>query len=80
MSDAMGGFQAIHAAAREPSVRAVVAICRAPEESLRSALRSGGPLRLVAPPGGYRRSLQNDPEMQALSIRWIARFGSREVP
>jgi alpha-beta hydrolase superfamily lysophospholipase len=41
----MGGFQAIHAAARDPSVTAVVAICPAPEESLLRMLRSDEPLR-----------------------------------
>src|SRR5215211_555050 len=37
----MGAFQAIHAAARDPSLCAVVAICPAPEESLLRGLRSG---------------------------------------
>jgi dipeptidyl aminopeptidase/acylaminoacyl peptidase len=41
----MGGFQAIHAAAREPSFCAVVAICPAPERSLLRMLRSSEPLR-----------------------------------
>jgi uncharacterized protein len=41
----MGGFQAIHAAAREPSVCAVVAICPAPEDGLLRSLRSGELLR-----------------------------------
>ena len=41
----MGGFQAIHAAARDPSFCAVVAICPAPERSLLRMLRSGEPLR-----------------------------------
>jgi alpha-beta hydrolase superfamily lysophospholipase len=41
----MGGFQAIHAAAHEPSLCAVVAICPAPERSLLRMLRSGEPLR-----------------------------------
>ena len=40
----MGGFQAIHAAARG-DVAAVVAICPAPEEGLRRMLRSDEPLR-----------------------------------
>jgi alpha-beta hydrolase superfamily lysophospholipase len=39
----MGGFTAIHAAARDPSVAAVVAICPAPEELLVRALRAEGP-------------------------------------
>jgi uncharacterized protein len=37
----MGGFQAIHAAARDPELAAVVAICPAPEEVLLRELRSG---------------------------------------
>jgi uncharacterized protein len=41
----MGGFQAIHAAANDPSLAAVVAICPAPEESLLRMLRSDEPLR-----------------------------------
>jgi alpha-beta hydrolase superfamily lysophospholipase len=41
----MGGFQAIHAAARDPSLCAVVAICAAPERSLLRMLRFGEPLR-----------------------------------
>ena len=41
----MGGFLAIHAAAREPSFCAVVAICPAPERSLLRMLRSREPLR-----------------------------------
>ena len=40
----MGGFQAIHAAARDPSLCAVVAICPAPDDLLLRALRSGVPL------------------------------------
>ena len=41
----MGGFQAIHAAARDPSLCAVVAICPAPEDLLLRSLRSDEPLR-----------------------------------
>ncbi len=41
----MGGFQAIHAGARDPSLCAVVAICPAPEELLMRHLRSDEPLR-----------------------------------
>ena len=37
----MGGCVAIHAAARDPAVAAVVAICPAPEDLLLRALRSG---------------------------------------
>ncbi len=41
----MGGFQAIHAGARDPSLCAVVAICAAPEDLLLRSLRSGEELR-----------------------------------
>jgi alpha-beta hydrolase superfamily lysophospholipase len=41
----MGGFQAIHAGARDQSLCAVVAICPAPEEILLRGLRSGELLR-----------------------------------
>jgi pimeloyl-ACP methyl ester carboxylesterase len=41
----MGGFQAIHAGARDPSLCAVVAICPATEELLLRGLRSGELLR-----------------------------------
>jgi alpha-beta hydrolase superfamily lysophospholipase len=41
----MGGFQAIHAGARDNSLCAVVAICPAPDELLLRGLRSGEPLR-----------------------------------
>ena len=37
----MGGFQAIHAAAKSDAIGAVVAICPAPEDGLRRFLRSG---------------------------------------
>ena len=37
----LGGFLAIHAAARDPSIAGVVAICPAPEERLARGLRSG---------------------------------------
>jgi hypothetical protein len=124
----MGGFCAIHAAARDPSIAAVVAICAAPEEGLLRGLRSGDfdfrcdrdasepwlessdiyeavtrlgprtallllhargdervpytvseqlfeaahePKRLLVFPGGHHRSLQHDPEVQALSVSWI---------
>jgi alpha-beta hydrolase superfamily lysophospholipase len=41
----MGGLQALHAGARDPSLCAVVAICPAPEELLLRGLRSDEPLR-----------------------------------
>ena len=37
----LGGFEAIHAGARDPSICAVVAICPAPEDGLLRFLRSG---------------------------------------
>ena len=43
----MGGFLALHAAARDPSICAVVAICPAPEDLLRRALRRDGPERFA---------------------------------
>jgi pimeloyl-ACP methyl ester carboxylesterase len=125
----MGGFQAIHTAARDPSLCAVVAVCPAPERSLLRMLRSEEPLRftcdvaateawlesldvfdavrrlgphtallllhargdeqipytvsadlyaaahepkrLLVLPGGHHRSIQHDPELQALSRRFI---------
>ena len=56
----MGGFQAIHAGARDPSLCAVVAICPAPEEILLRGLRSGELLRFrcdVAATERWLRSL-----------------------
>jgi len=41
----MGGFQAIHAGARDPALCAVVAICPAPDDLLLRGLRSGEELR-----------------------------------
>ena len=41
----MGGFQAIHAGARDPDLCAVVAICPAPDDLLLRGLRSGEELR-----------------------------------
>ena len=126
----MGGFCAIHAAARDPSLAAVVAICPAPEDRLLRGLRSGDfgfrcdtaitepwleaadlydsvgrlgvdtallllhargderipytvserlfaaahePKRLLLFPGGHHRSLQHDPEVQSLSLRFVER-------
>jgi alpha-beta hydrolase superfamily lysophospholipase len=43
----MGGFLALHAAARDHSICAVVAICPAPEDLLRRALRRDGPERFA---------------------------------
>ena len=129
----MGGFCAIHAAARaQEPIAAVVAICPAPEDFLLRGLRSerltdfrvvdldvaelwlgtldineavaslagrtallimhargdeqvpytlseelfeaaGEPKRLLLVPGGHHRSLQHDGEMQAESLRFVAR-------
>ena len=41
----MGGFTAIHTAARDPDICAVVAICPAPEDLLLRSLRADGPER-----------------------------------
>ena len=62
----MGGFQAIHAAALEPDICAVVAICPATEELLLRSLRSG-----------ERRDFRFDeqaaqPWLQSLDIRAAA--------
>ncbi len=56
----MGGFTAIHAAARDPDLCAVVAICPATEELLVRALRADGPARFrcdVAATERWLRSL-----------------------
>ena len=50
----MGGFQAIHAGARDPSVCAVVAICPAPEAGLLRFLRSGRELEFRVRRRGVR--------------------------
>ena len=55
----MGGFQAIHAAAADPSLRSVVAICPAPESSLRRMLRSDEPLRFRCDVPATERWLQS---------------------
>ena len=54
----MGGFQAIHAAAADPSLSSVVAICPAPETSLRQMLRSHEPLRFRCDVEATERWLQ----------------------
>jgi uncharacterized protein len=53
----LGGFLAIHAAAADPSLSSVVAICPAPEDSLRRMLRSDEPLRFRCDVGATRRWL-----------------------
>jgi fermentation-respiration switch protein FrsA (DUF1100 family) len=55
----MGGFQAIHAAARDPSLSAVVAICPATEEVLLRGLRSGELLRFECDVPATERWLEN---------------------
>lgn len=37
------------------------------------AARAGEPSRLILLPGGHHRSAQHDPELQALSLRWLGR-------
>lgn len=124
----MGAFMAIHAAAGAPEVAAVIAVCPAGEQHLRSGLRrgdfemrvedpeallawlgehdlrdslehlagrplllmhaegddqipsywsqelferAGEPRRLMLMPGGDHRSLQHDPELQAVALAWL---------
>lgn len=128
----MGGFMAIHAAASEPAIAGVIAICPAGEEQLRRGLRDGTleirisdrsrddldawlsehdlreasaalggrplillhargderipyrlseelfefatePRRLILLPGGDHRSVQRDPELQSVALRWLER-------
>jgi alpha-beta hydrolase superfamily lysophospholipase len=133
----MGGFCAIQAAAIDPTVAAVVAICPAPEDFLLRGLRerrfefdvderptemwleslstrravaslagrtallllhakgdeqvpyavseelhahAGEPKRLLLLPGGHHRSVQHDPELQEVSLRFIARAVARRAP
>ncbi|MBD0283025.1 MAG: alpha/beta fold hydrolase [Thermoleophilaceae bacterium] len=131
----MGGFEAIHAAAHDHSLCAVVAVCPAPERSLLRMLRSDEPLRfacdvpateewlesldlidtvrrlgpstallllhavgdeqipytasealyaaahepkrLLILPGGHHRSIQHDPDLQAVSRRFILEAAER---
>ncbi len=68
----LGGFQAIHAAARDPDLAAVVAICPAPEDLLLRGLRSGEPIEFAAD----REALE--PWLERLSIyEAVARLGPR---
>jgi alpha-beta hydrolase superfamily lysophospholipase len=62
----MGGFQAIHAAARDHSIAAVVAICPAPERSLLRSLRSGEPLRFACDVVATERWLESLDLMEAV--------------
>ena len=44
------------------------------EHSRELAERSGVPAsRLIAVPGGHHRSVQHDPELRAISLRWLSR-------
>jgi alpha-beta hydrolase superfamily lysophospholipase len=43
------------------------------EQSRELAAQAPGRCRLLTVPGGHHRSVQHDPEMRALSLRWIAR-------
>jgi pimeloyl-ACP methyl ester carboxylesterase len=68
----MGGFQAIHAAAADPSLSSVVAICPAPESSLRRMLHSDEPLRFRCDVPATERWLESLDLYDA-----AARLGSR---
>jgi uncharacterized protein len=68
----MGGFQAIHAAARDHSLCAVVAICPAPERSLLRRLRSEEPLRFACDVPATDAWLESLDLFDA-----VRRFGSR---
>lgn len=134
----MGGFVAIAAAAREPEIAGVIAICPASPRQLARGLRRGElemrvgdpaatelwllesdlgaaveqlagrpifllhaegdeqvpayesqelferaaePRRLLLVPGGDHRSVQHDPELQTLALRWLAsRIGGGRPP
>jgi pimeloyl-ACP methyl ester carboxylesterase len=41
------------------------------EHSRELAAHAGGDCRLIAVPGGHHRSLQHDPELQAVALRWL---------
>jgi uncharacterized protein len=126
----MGGFLAIHAAAKAPEIAGVIAICPAGEEHLSRGVRrgelemrvgdplaleawlaghdlrdaverlagrplillhaegdeeipsdwseelyehTGEPRKLIVVPGGDHRSLQHDPELQAVALSWLER-------
>ena len=67
----MGGFQAIHAAARDPSLCAVVGICPAPEASLLRMLGSDEPLRFECDLAATDRWLRSSDLFEA-----VGRLGS----
>jgi alpha-beta hydrolase superfamily lysophospholipase len=132
----LGGLMSIHAAAREPGLCAVVAICPATDAGFRRSLLSGDrlppfacnvpataawldtldveravteigaatsllllhaagddvvpvavserlyaaahqPKKLIVVPGGHHRSVQHDGELQAVSVRHVARAAAR---
>jgi alpha-beta hydrolase superfamily lysophospholipase len=41
------------------------------EHSRELAARAGGDCRLIAVPGGHHRSVQHDPELRSVALRWI---------
>ena len=48
------------------------------EHSRELAARFGAPRsRLIAVPGGHHRSVQHDPELRAVSLRWLSRLIQR---
>jgi len=67
----MGGFQAIHAAARDPSLCAVVGICPAPEASLLRMLGSDERLRFECDLAATDRWLRSSDLFEA-----VGRLGS----
>jgi len=46
-------------------------------ESERLYAEAGEPRRLIVVPGGHHRSVQHDPELQAVALRWLQRELSR---
>jgi pimeloyl-ACP methyl ester carboxylesterase len=64
----MGGFQAIHAASRDPSLCAVVAICPAPEDSLLRMLSADEPLRFECDAPATERWLRSTDLFEAAGL------------
>ena len=82
----LGGFCAIHAAARDPRVAAVVAVCPAPESVLLSGLRAGrlSDMRLAAGVEGWLASHDLSEAAAALAPRTalllVHAEGDEQVP
>ena len=75
----MGGFQAIHAAARARALCAVVAICPAPEESLLRLLRSPEPARFECDVPATELWLESL-DLRAAAADAVARHGAAPAP